>query len=98
MIGNKRAHSRARSPSVIIITVIGETPDVGQVHGEADDGEQKVDLFVPRLAGLVRLVAGNGARSRRRRLIFIERRDFSERLARRAIAAPVPASFKKKKL
>lgn len=58
--------------TTIFVAVIRETPDVGQVDGEADDGEQKVNLLVPGLAGL--LVAGQRPHRWCRRLVIQRRR------------------------
>ncbi len=47
--------------STVFIAQVWEPPDVGEVHGEADDGQEEVDLLAPGLAllsGGVRLTAG----------------------------------------
>lgn len=68
-----------------LITVIRETPDISEVDGESDDGEQKVDFFVPRLSRLLLV-------SRRRCRALVERGDFVRGVSALAPAAPVPAS------
>lgn len=50
--------AKCLTPSIFVAEV-GEPPDVGQVHGEADDREKEVDLLAPRLP-VLGAVAGRG--------------------------------------
>lgn len=54
----ERDLAKRLTPS-IFVAEIGEPPDVGQVHSEADDGEKEVDLLAPRLP-VLGAVAGRG--------------------------------------
>ena len=38
-----------KGSAAVVVADVGETPDVSQVDGESDDGEQELDLLVPRL-------------------------------------------------
>lgn len=44
--------------STVLVAEIGEAPHVGQVYGEADHRQQKVDFLAPGLPGLLVAVAG----------------------------------------
>ena len=66
-------------------TVVGEAPDIGQIDGESDDGQEKVDLFVPRLARLT------FRRQSSRHRWLIQRRRLADDAERRAIAAALRA-------
>ena len=62
-------------------TVVGEAPDIGEIDGESDDGQEKVDLFVPRLARLT------FRRQSSRHRWLIQRRRLADDAGRRAIIA-----------
>ena len=37
-------------PAAILVAEVGEPPDVGEVHGEPDDAEEKVEVAAPGLS------------------------------------------------
>ena len=54
----KTLYSSTRAHSV---AEVGEPPDVCEVDGESDDGEEEVDVGVPRHAPAVAAIAGTAA-------------------------------------
>jgi hypothetical protein len=43
----KERSERNDSYCIHFVAEVGESPHVGEIHGEADDGEEEVDVGVP---------------------------------------------------
>lgn len=58
--GEETSQKRCALTPSIFVAEVGKPPDVGQVHGEADDGEEEVDLLAPGLPVLGAVARGGG--------------------------------------
>ena len=46
--------------AIHLVTQIRESPDIGEIHGKADDGQEEVNVGVPRHAVALAVVHDHG--------------------------------------